>query len=130
MPFCSFEAFWGKFIETFLFIKKLTISEKRTEELRKFVFLTMFEKWQILRKIWICFNHFFWSNLYKGVIINKNCFSPQSEPPTTKLSLSVVLKHFWENSEKNYLFCPKIDYLRNKPEILRNFVFLTWLEKG
>ena len=34
----------------------------------------------------------------KGININKNIFSPQSEPHTAKLCLSVVLKHFWGNS--------------------------------
>ena len=34
----------------------------------------------------------------KGDNMKKNCFSPQSEPHTAKLCLSVVLKHFWRNS--------------------------------
>ena len=34
----------------------------------------------------------------KGININKNSFSPQSEPDSAKLFLSVVLKNFWENS--------------------------------
>ena len=34
----------------------------------------------------------------KGENINKNCFSPQSEPHTAKLCLSVVLKYIWGNS--------------------------------
>ena len=44
-----------------LFRKKKTISERRTEILRKFVFLNMFEKGKIMRKIWICLNNLFWS---------------------------------------------------------------------
>ena len=40
----------------------LIISERSTEILRKFVFLNKFEKGQILRKIWICLNNFFWTN--------------------------------------------------------------------
>ena len=42
MPLCCFEAFLGN-IENFLDIK-VTISETSTEILRKFVFLTMFER--------------------------------------------------------------------------------------
>ena len=48
MLFCSFEAFSGKFTENFSFYsKKVTISERGTETLRKFVFLNKFEKGQI-----------------------------------------------------------------------------------
>ena len=44
MPYCGFEAFLGNFIENFFLDLKLTISEMSTEILRKFVFLTMFER--------------------------------------------------------------------------------------
>ena len=97
MPFCCFEAFWGKFIENlFFWSKKWPTKKKRTEIHRKFLFLTVFEIGQILRKIWICLNNFFWSNQLKRININKNSFSPKSEPHTDKLGLCVVLKHFWE----------------------------------
>ena len=43
-------------------VQKVTISEKSTEIFRKFVFLNEFEKVQILRKISIFLNNFFWSN--------------------------------------------------------------------
>ena len=45
--------------EALFLVKKGAISERRTETLRKFVFLNMFVKGQILRKIWICLNNFF-----------------------------------------------------------------------
>ena len=45
----------------------MTISETSNEILSKFVFLNMFEKEQILRKIWICLNNFFFINPVKGV---------------------------------------------------------------
>ena len=44
------------------------------------------------------FKQFFLIKPVKGDNINKNCFSPQSEPHSAKLCLSVVLKHFWGNS--------------------------------
>ena len=43
MPLCCFEEFLEKFTENFFFVKKLPISEKSTEILIKFFFLTMFE---------------------------------------------------------------------------------------
>ena len=36
--------FWGNSLRTSLFIQNMTISERSTEKLRKFVFLNMFEK--------------------------------------------------------------------------------------
>ncbi len=62
----AFLLFWSIFEEIhrelFFLVKKVTISETSNEILRKFVFLTMFEKEQILRKIWISLNNYFWSN--------------------------------------------------------------------
>ena len=50
--------FWSIFGEVhwklLFLVKKVTISERSTEILRKFVFLNKFEKEQIQRKIWIC----------------------------------------------------------------------------
>ena len=61
----AFLLFWsvfGEFIEKFSFNIIVTIAETSTEILSQFVFLTMFEKGKILRKIWICLNNFFWTN--------------------------------------------------------------------
>ena len=44
MLFSCFEAFLVKFRELLILGKKLTISEKSTEMLRKFVFLNKFKK--------------------------------------------------------------------------------------
>ena len=110
--------FWSIFVgshsELFFLDIILTITEMSTEILRKFVFLTMFEKRQILRKIRICLNNCFWSNQLKGININKNCFTPLSEQHTAKLCYSVVLKHFWENSYRTFLFRHKRNHLRNQ----------------
>ena len=114
----AFQLFWsifGKIHSELLFLDiKVTISQMSTEILRKFVFLTIFEKVLILRKIWIRLSNFFWSNQLKGTNINKNCFSPQCVPHTVKLYLSLVLIHFWENSPRTSLFSQKSDYLKNE----------------
>ena len=61
-----FRLFWGFLGEIHwelpFLVKKVTILERRTKILRKFVSLNMFEKSKILTKIWICLNKFFWSN--------------------------------------------------------------------
>ena len=49
--------FWEIHRELLFLVQKVAITERSTEILRKFVFLNMFEKWQILRKIWICLNN-------------------------------------------------------------------------
>ena len=110
--------FWSIFGEIhrgLLFLdQKVTLSERRTEILTKFVFLNMFENRQTLRKIWICLNKCFWSNQWKGTNIKKICFFPHTVPHTAKLCFSVVLMLFRGNSQRTSLFNPKSDYLRKE----------------
>ncbi len=63
-------------------------------------------------------------------ILTKTCFSPRSEPLTDKLCFSVVLKHFRGNSQRSYLFSPKMTISEKSTEILRKVVFLNKFEKG
>ena len=61
--FLLFWSIFGEIHGELLFlVQKVTISERRTEILTKFVFLNIFENGQILRKIWIGLNSSFWSN--------------------------------------------------------------------
>ena len=83
------EIYWEQF---FLDIK-VTISETRTEILRKFVFLTMFNRANS-EENFVLFLQIFLIKTLKGIYINKNRFSSKCEPNTAKLCLSVVLKHF------------------------------------
>ena len=48
--------------ELHFLVQKVTISEKSTEILRKFVFLNKFEKGKSRGKFRICLNNCFWSN--------------------------------------------------------------------
>ena len=131
MPFCCFEAFLGNFIENFLFRHKSDyLIETRTEILCKFVFLTMFEKWQILRKIWICISNFFWSNQLKTININKNGFSPQSKPHTAKLYFVWFWSILLEINRELFFLDIKMTISETSTEKLRKFVFLTMFEKG
>ncbi len=59
MLFCSFEAFLEKFTENFSFLSKNGYLSNEHRNTKKFVFLNMFEKGQIVRKIWICLNNCF-----------------------------------------------------------------------
>ena len=76
--FLLFWSIFGKSHRKLLFLViKLTISETSTEILRKFVFLNMFEKWKIRRKIWICFNNFLDQTSKRGQILTKTVFLPK-----------------------------------------------------
>ena len=90
--------FWGNSQKTFLFRHKSDYRRTSTEILRNLFFLPCLTRGQILRKIWICLNNYFWSNQLKGININNNSFSPKRGPYTAKLSLSLLLKHFLGNS--------------------------------
>ena len=121
--------FRGNSQRTSLFSPKSDYLRKNTELLRKFVLLNIFEKGQILRKIWICFKNLFDQTSKMEKIFLKNCFSPQCEPHTDKLCFSVVLKHFWGNSQKKSLFVQKSDFLRKNIENLRNLLNLIFLKR-
>ena len=66
----------------------------------------------------------------KGDIYYQNCFSPQSAPHTAKLCLSVVLKNFWGNLLKTYLFSQKSEYLRKEHWNTQIFCFSYHVWKG
>ena len=59
----AFLLFWSVFGEIhwkiIFLVKNVTISERSSEILRKFVFLNKFEKDQIQKKIWICYKQLF-----------------------------------------------------------------------
>ena len=113
-----FLLFWSIFgeihRELLFFDQKVTISERRTEILTKFVFLNMFENGQILRKIWICLNNCFLTNQWNGTNIKQKLFFSPNEQHTAKLCFTIVLKHFGGNSQRTTLFRPKSDYLRKE----------------
>ena len=62
--------------------------------------------------------------------INKNCFSPKSEPHTAKLRLSVVLKIFGEIYRELFFLDIIVTVSEKSTEILKKFVFLTMFERG
>ena len=108
----------------------MTIAETSAEILRKFVFLTMFEKGQIPRKIWICLNNSLWSNRKKGTNINKNFFLHK----VSHILLNYAFLLFWSiygEIHREVLFLDiKVPISETSNEALRKFVFLTIFEKG
>ncbi len=72
--FCSI---LGKIHRELLFLgKKVSISERSTELLRKFVFLTFLKRLNPEENLEL-FKQLFLIKPVKGTNINKNCFSPQ-----------------------------------------------------
>ena len=65
----------------------------------------------------------------KGENINKNCFSPQIEPHSAKLCLSVVWTIFGEIHRELFFLVNKVTFSETTTDILRKFVFLTMFEK-
>ena len=132
----AFLLFWSIFVEIsggklFLLFKKKAISEMSTEIRRNFVFLNLFEKWQILRKIWICLKTFFDQTIKIVKIITKTFFLLKViHPHTAKLCFSVVLKHFGKIPRELLFLLKKVTISEKSTEIFRTFVFPNKSEKG
>ena len=69
----------------------MTLSERSSEILGKFVFLNKFEKGQARGKFGLDVNNPFCTKQLNGANINENCFTPQNEPNTIKLCFYIVL---------------------------------------
>ena len=125
----AFRLFWsilGEIHWKFLFLNiKLTLSERSSDVIGKFVFLNKLEKGKIHRKIWIICKQNLLYEAIKWDIYKQKKISPQNETHTAKLCFSVILKHFWGNSLKNSLFIQKLTISERSSEILRKNAFLT-----
>ena len=107
----------------------LAFSETNTEIHRNFFFLPCYKganPEENLDRL----NNSFWSNQLKGININKNCVSPQCEPHTAKLCLSVVFMYFWLNSQRIILFKHKSDYRWNEHWNTQKVCFYYHVWKG
>ena len=131
MPFSCFEAFLGKFIENFFFVKKVTISKKEPCNTQK-----------------VCFSYHFWNranpeenlDLFKQLFlikpvkwlnINKNFFFPKvSHPHTDKLDFVWFRSIFLEIHRELLFLDIKVTISETSTEILRKFVFLYLIWNG
>ena len=109
--------------ELFFLFKKVTISEMSTEDLRKFVFLTMFEKWEILMKIWICLNNSFDQTTKRRKKLIKTVFLPK----LSHIQLNYAFLLFWsilKEIHRELLFLvKKVSISETSTEILRKYFF-------
>ena len=126
--FLLFWCFFGEILRELLFLDiKVTISETSTEILRKFVFLTTFEKGKILRKIWICLNIFFDQTSKRGHILIKNFFLSQ----LSHIQLNYVILLFWsifgEIHRESFFLVKKVTISETNIEIPRKLFYLPYL---
>ena len=125
--------FWSILVdiqrELFFLVIKVIIAEMSTKILRKFVFLTMFEKWQTLKKIWICLNNWFCSNQSKGINLTKTVFLHK----VSHILLNYAFLLFWNifGEIHRELFFLNINWLSLKRALKYSEIFfLTMFERG
>ena len=126
--------FWSILLEIhrelFFLDIKLTILETSTEILRKLFFFTMFEKGQILKKIWIFKSNCFWSNQLKWINVNKNVFLHKVSHILLNYAFQLFWSIFGEIHWDPFFLGIKLTISETSTEILGKFVFLTIFEKG
>ena len=107
-------------------VKKVTISERKTHILTKFIFLNIFGNGQILTKIWMCLNNSFDEPIKREQLLTKTAFLPKVSH-ISQTMLLLFLKYFFGNSQRTSLFSPKCDYLRKSRA--ESVFFLTCLKR-
>ena len=129
----AFLLFWSNFElihwKPIILVKKMTISESRTEIPWKVVFLNKFENRQILSKNWICLNNFFDQTSKRGPILTKTVFLLK----TCHIQLNHNFLLFWsifgEIHWKLLFLFKKVTISERSSEILRKIIFLNKFEK-
>ena len=130
----AFLLFWiifGEIHGELLFlVKKVTISERITEILRKFVFLIIFEKGKILRKIWVCLNKCFLSNQKNGEILTKTWFLLYVIHIHLNYAFLLFGSIFLEILRELLFLVKNLTISERITKILRKFVLINMFEKG
>ena len=122
--------FWEIHRELFFLDIKVTISETSTEILRKFVFLTMFEKGSNPEENLDLFKQLFLIKPVKGININKTVFLHKVSHILLNYAFLLFWSIFGEIHRELFFLDIKVTISETSTEILRNFVFLTMFEKG
>ena len=115
--------------DLFFLVNKVTISEMTTDILRKFVVLTMFEKWQILRKIWICLNKCFYQTIKRAKILTKTVFLPKVRHKLINYATLLFWSIFEDIHRELLILVKKVTISETSTETHRKFVFLTMFGK-
>ena len=129
MLFSVLKHFWEYSLKNSLLSKKKYL-RKKFRNSQKVFFSTSMKRSKSRGKLGFAVNNPFWSKQQNGTHINKNCFSLQNVPQTTKLCFSFVLKHFRGNFLKTSLFSQKSDYTRKKLRNTQKDYFSQQIWKG
>ena len=129
MLFSVLKHFWEYSLKNSLLSKKKYL-RKKFRNSQKVFFSTSLKRSKSRGKLGFAVNNPFGSKQQNGTNINKNCFSLQNVPQTTKLCFSFVLKHFRGNFLKTSLFSQKSDYTRKKLRNTQKDYFSQQIWKG
>ena len=129
MLFSVLKHFWENSLKNYLLSKKKYL-RKKFRNSQKVFFSTSLKRSKSRGKLGFAVNNPFWSKQQNGTNINKNCFSLQNVPQTTKLCFSFALKHFRGNFLKTSLFSQKSDYTRKKLRNTQKDYFSQQIWKG
>ena len=128
--FLLFWSIFGEIHREYFFLDiKVTISETSTEIPRKFFFYHAW-KGEILRKIWICLNNFFYQTCERGKILTKTFFAHKVSHILLNYAFLFFLSIFGEIHRELFFLDINVTILETSTEILRNFFFLTMFERG
>ena len=112
--FCCFEVFLGKFTETSLFRPKSDYLRNEHWNTQKICISYHVWKGQILMKIWICLNFFFFKQTSKReYILTKTIFLHKVSHILLNYAF-LLFKAFLRKFIENFSFRHKSDYLRNE----------------
>ena len=131
---CVFLLFWSNFgeihRELLFLVKKVAISERSTEIIRKFVFLNMFEKGKSWVKLGFVETTIFDQTSKWGQKLTETVFHPK----VSHIQLNYAFLLFWSifgEMHRELLFLvKKVAISERSTETLRKFVFLNMFEKS
>ena len=129
MPFCCFEAFWGKFIEIFFFRHKIDYIRYEHWNTQKVCFSYHIWKWQILRKIWNCLNNFVQTSKRRK-ILTKTVFLLKVSHILLNYAFLLFWSILWYIHRELFFLDIKVTNSETSTEILRKFIFVTMFEMG
>ena len=129
----AFLLFWSIFgemnRELLFLVKKVAISERSTEILRKLVFLNMFVKGKPYIKLGFVKTSPFDQTSKKCQILTKNVFLPKVSHIQLNYAILFFWSIFWEINREFLFSFQKMAIPERSTEILRYYFFLTCLKR-
>ena len=128
--FLLFWSIFGEIHRELFFLDIKMTSQKRALKYSESSFLSPCLKGANTEENLDLFKNYLWSNQWKGIITNKNCFSQQGEPHIAKNIPSCCFEVFWGKFIENFPFNINVTITEKSTEIFSQFFFLTIFENG